>query len=91
VSSPRRGPIPRRVVRYRLISDELGPYIVFSLDVVVLPEDVPPHKLPDGIQLHWTRLECRFAPGAAATSSEELRGFFQEFAETMRWELHQEA
>lgn len=89
--SPRsRVPVPRRIVRYRLQGDALGPYVTFALDVVVLPEDIPPYKLPPGITLEWKRLDCRFTPGDISLGAQQLHEHFLEFAEAMGWEARQD-
>lgn len=83
----REGPMPRRVVRYRMSGDALGRFITFPLDVVVLPDGVPPHKLPMGATLRWERLSCRFS-GDPSLGAHELRRLFMEFAEAMNWDAH---
>lgn len=85
MAQQRRAPVPRRIVGYRTGGDALGNFITFTVDMVVLPRDVPPHTLPEGTTLTWERLHFRFS-GASNLGAHELRQLFLEFAQAMNWE-----
>ncbi len=84
MAQPRR---PRRIVRYKIVNDALGPYIVLQLDDVLLPRGIPAHRLPADTSLQWVRVEWRFLPGDTTTGPHDLRRYFLDFAEQMGWDV----
>jgi hypothetical protein len=79
--------VPRRTVRYQVHQDPLGSYITFALDVPILPDDIPPYKLPADTRLEWARLQCRFS-GSPRLGAHDLRRLFLEFADVMNWDAY---
>jgi hypothetical protein len=75
-----------RTVRYCIRSDAFGPFVTFEVDDVVLPEGALPANFPEGAQLEWVKLECRFMPNTPNMGAHGLRQLFMEFAEAMDWQ-----
>jgi hypothetical protein len=90
MSEPKQ-PKYRRIVWYRIGNDALGPFITFTPNVILLPDDTPPHNLSNDVILEFDQQQYRLAVSSILVSAEQLYRVFVDFATAMGWDIRPEA